>query len=113
MKQIFVAAGLLLSCTSVQAVELQPLVAERIALGDVFGTTYYSIEKDGFQVVMSIASGEQGSPVQFVTTLGAGQKTTLAVPRAFGEGVLMVEISRVDDRLFLEEQKAVTSVSIY
>ncbi len=34
-----------------------------------WGTAYYTVEKDSYQVVATVASGDKATPVRFITTL--------------------------------------------
>jgi hypothetical protein len=86
---------------SAQAAELAPMEGLSITLGDVSGTAYYTVEKDGYQVVATVASGVNATPVRFATTLLSGQKASLSVPRAVGQSALTVEIERIEDRIFV------------
>jgi hypothetical protein len=95
---------------SVQAAELSPIAGLSIKLGDVLGTAYYTVEKDGYQVVATVASGENATPVRFVTTLLSGQKTSLSVPGAVGVSAQTMEIKRIGDRVFVNEGEQLSTV---
>ena len=81
---------------SARAAELMPMAGLSVKLGDVLGSAYYTVEKDGYKVVTTVASGENGTPVRIVTTLLSGQKVSLSVPRAVDQSALIVEIERID-----------------
>jgi len=95
---------------SVQASELTPLAGLGLKLGDALGTAYYTIEKDGYQVVATIATSEGATPVRFIATLLSGQKVHLSVPRAAGQSALIVEIERIEDRVFVNEGQRLSRI---
>ena len=66
-----------LTCTSADAVSLAPMGASTVALGAYTGVAYYTVEDAGYQVVATIAPGEDGAPIRFVSTLADGQKVVL------------------------------------
>ena len=49
---------------------LRPIEGQSINLGEVSGVAYYTVEPDGFHVVTTLAQGEAGTPIRFVTALG-------------------------------------------
>lgn len=86
----------------VQAVELAPMEGFSVKLGNVVGTAYYTVEKDGHQVVATVTSAESTSPIRVVATLLPGQSVMLSVPRSLGEKPLEVEFERREDQLFVK-----------
>ena len=103
------AAGALLPGFA-QAGELLPMQAASIVLGDVSGVAYYTVEGNGYRVVTTLSTGENTPPVRFITTLAAGQKAVLSVPREPGLSDLTVEISRTNDRLTISSGDQVTGL---
>ena len=95
---------------SVQASELEPMAGLSIKLGDASGTAYYTVEKDGYQVVATVASGEDAIPVRFIATLVSGQQVNLSVPRAVGQSALVLEIKRVEDRVFVSDGQNISKL---
>ena len=57
---------------------LRPIEARHIDLGQVSGVAYYTIEKDCFHVVTTLAEGETGTPVRVVSVLAPGQCVILS-----------------------------------
>jgi len=96
---------------SAHASELEPMAGLSIELGDVLGAAYYTVEKDGYQVVATVASGANATPVRFVTTLTSGQRTMLSVPRAIGESALALKIERIGDRVFVNSDNKLSSLT--
>jgi hypothetical protein len=88
---------------SAHAAELAPIEGFSIKIANVTGTAYYTVEKDGYQVVATLASGEEATPIRFVATLLGGQKVMVSVPRAIGQDALEIEIERIEDRVFVSD----------
>lgn len=84
-----------ISFGAAQARGLRPIEAQSIHLGDVSGVTYYTVEPDGYRVVTTLAQGETGTPVRFVSVLAPGQRTLLSTSNQAGT----LEISRSGDSL--------------
>jgi hypothetical protein len=95
---------------SAHASELTPMKGFSVKLADVKGSAYYTIENDGYQVVATLASSEEATPVRFVATLLSGQKVIVSVPRAFGQSAIEIEIKRIEDRLFMNDGTQLSSL---
>jgi hypothetical protein len=65
----FATAFALASLGAAHADGLRPIAAKSIDLGDVSGVAYYTIERDGFHVVTTLAQGESGTPIHIVSIL--------------------------------------------
>jgi hypothetical protein len=91
--------------------ELTPMAGFSIKLGDALGSAYYTVEKDGYRVVATLATSENTIPVRIVTTLLSGQKVHLSVPRAVDQSALTVEIERIADRVFVSEGGTVVGLA--
>ena len=76
------------------AEEVVPMQARSLDLGPHQGIAYYTVERDGYRVVATLANGAEAAPVRFVATLVPGQSVILSVPREAGGAVLEVEIAR-------------------
>jgi len=97
MRQTLVAATIVLAITgaSARADGLRPLEGGSLDLGSVAGTAYYTVERDGFHVVATLAQlGEEATPVRVEALLAPGQSVTLSTPHAAGEPPETVQISR-------------------
>jgi hypothetical protein len=88
-----------LTCTSADAVRLPPLAASTVTLGAYTGVAYYTAETSGHQVVATVAPGEGGAPIRFVSTLADGQHVLLSVPQAVGLPALEVEFQRCGEAM--------------
>src|ERR1700738_4597527 len=85
------------SLTTAYADGLRPIEAKSIDLGDVSGVAYYTVERDGFHVVTTLAQGEAGTPIRVVSVLAPGQHVVLSTTsRTSG-----LEISRQGDRVLV------------
>jgi hypothetical protein len=60
----FTTAFLLATLGTAHAESLRPIQAKSVDLGDVSGVAYYTIERDGFHVVTTLAQGEAGTPIR-------------------------------------------------
>ncbi|PNE12388.1 MAG: hypothetical protein CR217_03810 [Beijerinckiaceae bacterium] len=77
-----IAAALALAAIGPAHTEgLKPLQGQVIDLGDVSGVAYYTVERDGFRVVATLAKKDQDAvPVRVVAVLAPGQSLTLSTP---------------------------------
>jgi hypothetical protein len=92
---LFTTAFLMATLGTAHAEGLRPIQAKSIDLGGVSGVAYYTVERDGFHVVTTLAQGEAGTPVRVVSVLAAGQRVVLSTAnRTSG-----LEISRQGDRV--------------
>ena len=89
---------------AVHADGLRPIEAKSIALGEVSGVAYYTIERDGFHVVTTLAQGEWGTPIRVVSVLVPGQRVILSTPQ---KGAL--EISRKGDSVLVRKADPVSN----
>lgn len=96
---VLAAAFTLASLGAAQAGGLRPTAGQSIHLGDVTGVAYYTVEPDGYRVVTTLAQGEAGTPVRFVSVLAPGQRVLLSTPNQPGA----LEISRNGDDLTVRE----------
>ncbi len=102
---LLAAAFTLASLGATHANGLRPIEGRSIDLGDVSGVAYYTVEPDGFRVVTTLAQGEAGTPIRFVSVLAPGQRVILSTPHQAGA----VEISRKGDNLLVRKAKALTN----
>ena len=73
-------------------------------LGDVSGVAY-TVEPDEYALSTTLAQGEAGTPIRFVSVLAPGQRIVLSTPHQAGA----VEISRNGDNLLVRKAKALTN----
>jgi len=105
IKQSTLAAALALaSIGPAHAEGLKPLQGQVIDLGDVSAVAYYTVERDGFHVVATLAKKDEDAvPVRVVAVLGADQSLTLSTPREWGTAPDAVEIVRRADTLLVQQ----------
>ena len=90
--------------------ELLPMNAQSIALGQVTGIAYYTVEADGYRVVVTLASGPESTPIRYVSTLISGQSIVLSVPQGFQQPALEFQITRNGDSVTVGDALAVAVV---
>jgi hypothetical protein len=102
IRSMLVAATFALaSVEAARADDLRPIDAKSIDLGEVSGVAYYTVERDGFHVVTTLAQGIAGTPIRVVSVLAPGQSVAFSTPRA---GAL--EISRNGDSVLVRNAKS-------
>ena len=93
-RSVLAVAFVLASIGATHADGLRPIEGRSIDLGGLSGVAYYTVERDGFRVVATLAEGEVGTPVRVEAVLASGQSVVLSTPRAPGVAPNIVEISR-------------------
>src|SRR5688572_17345486 len=63
-----VLAGAAMASPSAVAEDLAPGSGYSIRLARFHGTVYYTLEKDGYRVVATLASGAAEPPIRFIST---------------------------------------------
>ena len=86
IKQTTLAAAFALAAIGPAHAEgLKPLQGQVIDLGDVSGVAYYTVERDGFRVVATLAKQDEDAvPVRVVAVLAPDQSLTLSTPHEAG-----------------------------
>ena len=79
-RTILAAAFALAFVGAAHADGLRPIEGRSIDLGEVSGIAYYTVERDGFRVVATLAQGEAGTPVRVEAVLAPGQSVVLSTP---------------------------------
>ncbi|MCA1404071.1 hypothetical protein I6F26_15395 [Ensifer sp. IC3342] len=88
------------------ASDLMPGNGQSIHLGRFNGAVYYTVEKEGYRVVATLASGAEEQPIRFVSTLGPGQRLMISVPQEIGQPSVDFEIIRDGEVLLVNEAAA-------
>lgn len=104
IRSIFVAAAFA-SLTAAHADGLRPIDAMSINVGEVSGVAYYTVERDGFRVVTTLAQGMTGTPIRVVCVLAPGQSVAFSTPHQ----VNALKISRNGDSVFVRKVKSVSN----
>jgi hypothetical protein len=94
---LFAVALGIASLTAAQAEGLRPIEGKSIDLHGISGIAYYTVERDGFRVVATLAQCETGIPIRVVSVLAPGQRVVLSTPQQAGA----IEISRKGDSLLV------------
>jgi len=102
---LFATAFALAPLAAAHADGLHPIEAKSIDLGKVSGVAYYTIQRDGFHVVTTIAEGEAGTPVRVVSVLAPGQRVVLSSPSQADA----LEISRKGDSVLVRKVNAASN----
>ncbi len=102
-RMIIITASALTFFGAARAGELNEIRPQNIDLGEVSGVAYYTVQRDGFHVVATLAQGEAGTPVRFQAVLVPGQSVVLSTPRVVGVAPVAVEIRRQGDKVFVVE----------
>jgi hypothetical protein len=91
----FASASLDTACAD----DLRPITAVSIDLGEISGVAYYTVERDGFHVVTTLAQGMAGAPIRVVSVLAPGQHVAFSTPHQAGA----FEIRRNGDSLLIHQ----------
>lgn len=102
----FAALGLAAVNGAASADTLTAYRGQRIDLGGVNGTAYYTVEKAGYRVVATLADGDS-KVVRVEAVLAPGQSVVLSSPAAVGEAPARIEIVRREGGV--EVQKSVVT----
>jgi hypothetical protein len=106
----FLAAVAALSVAgAAHAESLKPVQARRVDLGGLAGIAYYTVEKDGHRLVVSLKGNESDTPVRFVATLAPEQRVTVSVPRGAGEPATDVHFTRHGEHIEVNATGAATT----
>jgi hypothetical protein len=84
---------------------LRPIDAMSIDVGEVSGVAYYTVERDGFHVVTTLAQGMTGTPIRVVCVLAPGQSVTFSTPQQANA----LEISRNGNSVLVRKVKSVSN----
>ena len=102
---LFAVAFGVASLGAARADGLRPIQGKSVDLGEISGIAYYTVERDGFHVVATLAQGEAGTPIRVVSVLAPGQRVVFSTPQQAGA----IEISRKGDSVLVRKAKAVTN----
>jgi hypothetical protein len=106
IRNMLVAAVFALACLeTAQADGLRPIDAMSIDLGEVSGVAYYTVERDGFHVVTTLAQGMAGTPIRIVSVLAPGQRVIFSTQHQ----VRALEISRNGDSVLIRNVNSVSN----
>jgi hypothetical protein len=101
---LFAVAFGVASLAAARADGLRPMAGKSIDLGGISGIAYYTVERDGFHVVATLAQGEAGTPIRVVSVLAPGQRVVLSTPQTDA-----IEISRKGDSVLVRKANVATN----
>jgi hypothetical protein len=99
------AAFALASLQPARANDLRAIDAISIDFGEVSGVAYYTVERDGFHVVATLAQGMAGTPIRVVCVLAPGQRVAFSTSHQLGG----LEISRNGSSVIVHKVKSVAN----
>ena len=102
------AAFALASLEAAHADGLRPIDAKSIDLGEVSGVAYYTVERDGFHVVTTLAQGMAGTPIRVVSVLAPGQSVAFSTSHQADA----LEITRNDNSVLVRQAKPVSELNV-
>jgi len=102
---LIAAAFNLASLEAAHADGLRPIDAMSIDVGEVSGVAYYTVERDGFHVVTTLAQGMTGTPIRVVCVLAPGQSVAFSTPHQANA----LELSRNGDSVLVRKVKSVSN----
>jgi hypothetical protein len=106
IRSMLVAAAIVLaSLEPAHADGLRPIDAMSIDFGEVSGVAYYTVERDGFHVVATLAQGIAGTPIRVVCVLAPGQRVAFSTPHQLGA----FEISRNGSNVLVRKVKSIAN----
>ena len=95
-------SAFVLVASAAHAESLSPIEGASIHLGDTVGVAYYTADQGAFQVVVTLAQAETGTPVRVIGTLNPGQSLTFSTPHEANALPSTVEIRREGDKVLVE-----------
>jgi hypothetical protein len=96
------AVVIILVAGGVRADSIRPIEGKRIDLGTFGGVAYYTVNPDGYRLVVTLTPSGAETPVRFVATLAPGQSMTLSTPRKLGQPALEVRFQRKGESLLVD-----------
>lgn len=111
MRRTIIAAALALTAAgAAHADGLRPIQGQSIDLGSMSGAAYYTVGRDGFHVVATLAPpGDAAAPVRVEAVLAPGQSVMLSTPHEVGVAPEAVEIVRRADTVLVRKPAAVVT----
>ena len=101
-RNVLLLTAFVLIASAAHAESLSPINGASIHLGDTAGVAYYTVDQDAFQVVVTLAQGETGTPVRVIGTLNPGQSITFSTPNEVNTLPNAVEIRREGGKILVE-----------
>ena len=99
--------GFVSTAAPASAQDLLPLENYSVHLGEISGSVYVTATPAGTHMVATLSSGDDHTPVRFVTDLAVDQSATLSVPRGLGQAALEVTFTRRGERVLVTDEATV------
>jgi len=77
--------GFVLTSASAAAELLTPGNGHSIRLGVFDGVVHYTVEREGYRVALTLASGPDAPPLRMISKLVPGQRIIVSMPRLVGQ----------------------------
>jgi len=98
---LLAAAAAMAVTGTLHADPLQPIQAQKVDLGTLAGIAYYTVEREGYRLVVTLEAPPTDTPFRFVATLAPGQAVTLSAARSVGEPPVELHFVRDGERLLV------------
>ena len=99
---VSVLAILLTTSVHAETKTPKPLEGGSVSIGVVHGSGYYTVEKDGYRVVITLTKGVD-RPIRFETVLADKQAMMLSAPREDGQKPQTIKVRRSGEELIVEK----------
>ena len=88
---------------------IEPIEGKSVDLGTFGGVAYYTVNPDGYRLVVTLAPRGAQTLVRFTTTLAPGQSATVSTPRKLGDPATEVRFQHQGESLFVDTTDAFSS----
>jgi hypothetical protein len=92
---------------ALHAEPLRPIQAQKVDLDTLTGVAYYTVEHDGYRLVLTLQAPPSDMPFRVVATLAPEQTVTLAVPHKIGEPATELRFIRHNEQIWVSGGDAV------
>lgn len=93
----------LVSAVNAETIKPKPLAGGSLSIGVVAGSGYYTVEPDGYHVVITLTKGME-RPIRIESVLVDGQSMTLSAPRELGSESETIKIGRNGNELVVTKR---------
>jgi hypothetical protein len=100
------AVAIILVAGEVGAGSIEPIEGKSVDLGTFGRVAYYTINPDGYRLVVTLTPRGADTPVRFIATLAPGQYVTVSTPRKPGEPAVEVHFQHQGESLFVDTTDA-------
>jgi hypothetical protein len=104
------ALGAVLASATANAMDLKPIQAASISLGEVTGVAYYTVEPNGYRVIATLAAGDRSTPMRFEAVLTDGQSLLVSAPGPANSDADELVIAREGNKLTITDTPSVVAI---